>query len=156
MINTCNKSTQFVSTVYKMAQNTASGMLELTTPAAEIFLEGLDIGENGNMTVDIELNDSRYSFLLNRHSKPSRHGSKNEMLKYIKEVFISLKDEILQNIKGNIKDQCGEEARFYSWFRLDLEDQDISCDDRIHQLRDLITLFCVNKLHLVSKYSNKT
>ena len=140
IINTCSESTQFVSTVYKISQDTANGMLELTAPAAEIFLEGLDIDKSGNMTVDIEVNGNKYSFLLNRHRKPSRHRSKNEMLECIKEELISLKGEILQNIKANIKDKCGEEAHFYFWSALNLEDQDISCDDQIHQLRDLITI----------------
>ena len=150
-----DKSTQLVSTVYKIAQDIANGMPELATPAAEKFLESLDIDENNNMTVNIELNGNKHCFLLNKHCKTSRHRSKNEILECIKEELISLKDEILGNIKANIKDQCGEETHFYSWSGLNLEDQDMSCDDRIHQLRDLITLFCVDKIHPVFKYSNK-
>ena len=127
-----DKSTQLVSTVYKIVQDTANGMPELAALAAEKFLESVDIDENGNMTVNIELNGNKYCFLLNRHSKPSRHRSKNEILECIKEELISLKDEILGNIKANIKDQCGEETHFYSWSGLNLEDQNMPCDDRIH------------------------
>ena len=141
--------------MYKIAQDTANGMPELATPAAEKFLESLDIDENDNTTVNIELNGNKHCFLLNKHSKPSRHRSKNEILECIKEELISLKDEILGNIKANIKDQCGEETHFYSWSGLTIEDQVMSSDDRIHLLRDLITLFCIDKIHLVSKYSNK-
>ena len=104
-----DKSTQLVLTMYKIAQGTADGMPELATPAAEKFLESLDFDENSNMTVHTELNGNKHCFLLNRHSKPSRHRSNNEILECIK-VCISLKNEILENIKANIKDQCGEET----------------------------------------------
>ena len=104
-----DKSTQLVLTMYKIAQGTADGMPELATPAAEKFLESLDFDENSNMTVNTELNGNKHCFLLNRHSKPSRHRSNNEILECIKEC-ISLKNEILENIKANIKDQCGEET----------------------------------------------
>ena len=107
------------------------------------------------MTVDIKLNGNKHCFLVNKHSKPSRHRSKIEIFECIKEELISLKDEILENIKANIKDQFGEEAHFYFWFGLNLKDQNMSCDDQIHQLKYLITLFSVDKIHLVSKYSNK-
>ena len=42
-----------------------------------------------------------------------------------------------------------------TWSGLNLEDRDMPSDDQTHQLRDLITLFCIDKIHLVSKYSNK-
>ena len=128
---------------------------KLATPDADKFLESLDIDENGNMTVDIELNGNKHRFLLNRYTKSSRHKSKNEILECIKEELISLKDEILGNIKANIKDQCGEETHFYSWSGLNPEDQDMSCDDRIYRLSDLITLFCVDKIHHVSKATGR-
>ena len=115
-----DKSTQLVSIVYKIPQDTANGMPELATPAAEKFLESLDIDENDSITVNIELNSNKHYFLLNRHSKPSRHKSKNEILECIKEELISLRDEILENIKANIKDQCGEETHFYSCSGLNL------------------------------------
>ena len=150
-----DKSTQLVSTVCKIAQDTANGMPDLAIPAAKKFLEGLDIDENDNMTVDIKLNGNKHGFLLKRHSKSSRHRSKNEILERIKEELISLKDEILETIKANIKDQSGEDTHFYSWSGLNLQDQDMSCDNQIHQLRDMITLFCVDKIHLISMYSNK-
>ena len=53
-----DKSTQLVSTVYKIAQNTANGMRELATSAAEKFLAGLNTDKNSNMTVDFELNSN--------------------------------------------------------------------------------------------------
>ena len=74
--------------MYKFAQGTANGMPELATPAAVKFLESLDIDENGNMTVDTELNGNKHSFLLNRHSKSSRHKRKSEILECIKEKLI--------------------------------------------------------------------
>ena len=99
--------------MYKIAQDTTNGMPELATPAAEKFLESLDIDESNNMTVNIELNGNKHCFLLNKHCKTSKHRSKNEILECIKEELISSKDEILGNIKANIKDQCGEETHFY-------------------------------------------
>ena len=98
--------------MYKIAQSTANEMPELATPAAEKFLESLDIDENDNMIVNIELNGNKHFFLLKRHSKPSRHRSQNEILECIKEELISLKDKILGDITTNIIDQCGEENTF--------------------------------------------
>ena len=49
-----DRSTQLVSRVYKIPQDTVNGMPELATPAAKKFLENLDIDENNNMTVLVE------------------------------------------------------------------------------------------------------
>ena len=150
-----DKSSLLVSTVFKIAQETADNIESIKTPKADAFLNGLEIDNNGNLTAKIDLNGDIHTFNLNRHSKPSRTKTKEEVLNDIKKKLEEIKQEIVNNIKENIKDQCGEDTHFYSWSGMNLEDTTLTIEDRIKRLNDLITMFCTEKIHLVSEYANK-
>ena len=127
----------------------------MSTPKADAFLDNLRIDDNENLMVEITLDSNTHTFLLNRHSKPSRNVSKQQALDKIKEKLQSIKGEIVENMNENIRDQCSKDTHFYSWSGLNLEDTSLSIEERMERLNDLITLFCTEKIHLVSTYKNK-
>ena len=91
--------------------------------------------------------------MLNHPHKPSRNTSEEERLIQIKDSLTSLKDKIVQNMVQ--RDHCTEETFFYLWSGIDLVLTDVSTDDRMSRMNDLLTIFYTEKVHLVKKYSNK-
>ena len=66
----------------------------------------------------------------------------------------TLKEKVLQNIKGNIEDQCPDDSYFYSWSASDRCNK-TSLVERQTRLTSVIELFCTEQLHTVSRYTNQ-
>ena len=148
-----DKSSLLVSTVYNTARSFVDRVNELQTPNANEFKDSLRIDQNGNVLVDTKVMGNNHTMMLNHPHKPSRHTTEAERLQKIKDSMVNLKERIVENIVSNVEDQCGENTFYYSWSGLDLE-VPISIDSRIERLKDLITLFCTEKIHTVSRYNN--
>ena len=65
-----------------------------------------------------------------------------------------LKRKILENIVSNIKDQCDDETFYFCWSGMDLE-ANLTTEIRKERLKDIVTLYCVDKDHTVQKYTDK-
>ena len=72
----------------------------------------------------------------------------------VKTELNAVKGKILTNIIQNVKDQCDTETYYFSWSGLDLQ-LELSVPDRIPRLKDIMTLYCTTKVHIVLKYTNQ-
>ena len=91
---------------------------------------------------------------LNQHSKPSRSQPTSEkVVQSIKDDLINIKQRTLKNIKENILDQCDEDTFYYCWSGLDLEIK-VSIHIRINRLRDIVSRFCSERIHVVQKFTS--
>ena len=86
-----DKSSQLVSSVYQIATQTADSISNRVTPKAEDFLVGLFFDNNGNLTVNVKIEEENHQLLLNNHSKPKRSQTRDETLALIKEGLKGLK-----------------------------------------------------------------
>ena len=84
------------------------------------------------------------------HSKQSRHRN---VIDEVKDKLRLIKPKVLENIETNIRDQCGEETKFYLWSCLDLEDRS-TVDERVRKLRQLLEIFAIAKIHTVLEYAD--
>ena len=149
-----DKSNQLVSSVFHLASQTADSISGHSTPKSDAFSRNLDIDGKGNTTATLTIGEENHQLLLNHHSKSQRFKSKEETLNNIQESLEDLKARILDNISSNIKDQCGQDSKYYCWSGLNLEDRTLSLEDRISRLGDIFASFSTDKRHLVSEYSN--
>ena len=149
-----DKSSLLVSTVYNTAKSFASSITSVKTPSADKFKDSLRLDENGNLLADTEIKDNIHTMTLNHPYKPSRHITEEERILKIKEGLTKPKERIIANTEANIHDQCGENTFYYYWSGLDLSDK-IPSDTRIEHLRDVITLLCTVKVHIVGRYNDR-
>ena len=64
-----------------------------------------------------------------------------------------LNGRIIKNIVENIRDQYDDSTFYHSWTDHDLELK-ISSEIKVQQFRDVITLYCADKVHTSSEYSD--
>ena len=150
-----DKTSCLASTVYNTQQSFADTMKAIATPSADKFHDSLFFDENGNLMCIIKVGDNEHTLLLNHPHKKTRGVTEIQRLQNVKDTLASLKTKIKDNMVENILDQCSEETFFYNWSGLDLEIP-LSTADRVARLHELISLFCTETSHLVSKYTNST
>ena len=146
-----DRSSALVSEVYGTAHGAAEKIMTVDTPIADKFLNGLKIDKKGNLLVEPPGN---HTLSLNQHHKCPRGQTYDTVLEGLKKKLSTLKEKVLQNIKGNIEDQCPDDSYFYSWSALDLCNK-TSLEERQTRLTSVIELFCTEQLHTVSRYTNQ-
>ena len=149
-----DKTNCLALTVYNSAQNFAEKMKDIATPSADLFKERLRFDDNGNLLCNIPIKGNNHTLTLNHPYKHQRNVSEEQRLQNVKDSLTSLKMKITENMVENIKNQCSDDTYYYSWLGLDLEIPGLSIQDRIDRMNDLFAIYCTEKIHPVSKYSN--
>ena len=72
-----------------------------------------------------------------------------------KAKLAELRSKVIENVAGNIRDQCNEDSYFYSWSGLDLE-ATLTIDDRIMRLKELFDALCYPREHTMMEFRNET
>ena len=118
------------------------------------ILHSLQLDDNGNLDCSVKIGGKMQKLRLNRHNKPSRSQPTSEQIvQSIKDDLINIKQRTLKNIKENILDQCDEDTFYYCWSGLDLEIK-VSIHIRINRLRDIVSRFCSERIHVVQKFTS--
>ena len=144
-----------MSEIYRIA-NTASKISQTETPKADEFSNNITLDNNGNVMVELKTaHGEKHTLSLSNPHKSSRGHTENMMLNQLKVKLQDICDKILENISGNIKDQCSEEANYYTWSAFDLADQ-TPLQDRLTKMKPLIEKLTSNTPHEVKRYTNKT
>ena len=129
-------------------------MASFDTPNADHFRNSLKFDAHGNLIGSTRIPSNVHTMTLNHPHKSSRNITEERRLENVKDDLASVKTRIVDNIVDNVKDQCGDGTYYFSWSGLDLE-MKISPDERKARLKDVITLFCTERIHTVAKYANR-
>ena len=154
LLQPSDKSNLLVTTVYNRASSVAANIGDdFVTESETEFMDSLQLDENGNLGCTVNIGGKMQRLHLNRHSKPSRSRTSEQIVQSIKDDLTDIKHRILKNIKDNIEDQCDENTFYYCWSGLDLELK-LPLQLRIDRLRDIVSRFCSERVHVVQKFAS--
>ena len=111
--------TPLASQSYNIAQSTAAAILEIATPSADKLFDALDIDANGNLHANVTVQGKEHTLRFSNYHKSSRSSSASSRLDKIKGNLERIKNDILDNINNNIKDQCSSDTQYFNWSGLD-------------------------------------
>lgn len=130
-----------VCETYEVAHNTADKLLnpDLLTPKADAFCASLHVDEYKNIHADFDVNGALHSLALNAKLTNRRNNSLDDL----KSQLVKLKNEILQCMADNIKDQNKEDSLSFlmSAFNL-MSDEDY--DSRLKKIEMLYDIYGTN------------
>ena len=145
-----DKSDLLVSMVYNLSSSFAATLESVETSSADSFLESLQFDDNGNLLGVTKCERENHTMTLNYSHHPSRNTF-DTRLHSLKNELKAVKVRIVDNIVDNVRDQCDDQTYFYAWSGLDLELK-LSVTERVNRLRDIINVYCTERVHTVQKY----
>ena len=147
-----DKDYVLASQSYQIAEKASEAIAVMDTPTPDKLLDGLWFDEYGNLHGNVTHNEGVHTLRFSDYHKPSRTVPNESRLQTLKDNLNKTKEEVLNNIKDNIQDQCSSETMYYNWSGLDFSIRGLLADDRALRLEPLFQIFCTEKSHTVQKY----
>ena len=148
-----DKTDCLVSTAYASALDTSKKIESIELKNAVAFRDSLSIDSNGNLMFEEQVFENSHSLRLANSHHPRRGETEDERLAKIRDSLETIQNDILKNIKDNLRDQIGDDTYFYNWSGIDMSDKSLDLEQRLNRLDPLFRIFTdSDRVHVVQTY----